>query len=328
MKLSNIFSNHMVLQANKPVRIFGQGDKSVKIDFAGNVFSTDSVDGKWEVILPAMSYGGPYTMRICDDEEIYEITDVMVGEVLLCAGQSNMQFTMSNENSYEINENPSLRIYVSDRIEAYEGIKSKDGWTCCDKKSFPYWSALGYRLAEKINKDKGCAVGIVGCYQGASNIQSWLPKEIAEKPQFFVKAEDAHLDYSFETYSLWNKSGKLFEHTFLPIVPYTFSSVIWYQGESNTSVAEGKIYKEMLIELINAWRLNLKDDTLPFVVVQICDLDERNDDGWHSVQNAQAEAVSCVKYAKLVTSSDVCEHFDIHPQHKERLAEKIFKVLF
>ena len=327
MHLPKIFCDHMVLQANKPIRIFGQAKGRVEISFAGDSFITQTTGCKWEILLPAMSYGGPYEMRIRADGEEKCIKDIMIGEVILCAGQSNMQFTLANEETYEAMENSALRIFVSDRIEAHEGIKSKDGWVCCEADTVKYWTAIGYHLAKMLYKARGVAVGIVGCYQGASNIQSWLPKEIALEKRFHVEAEEAHIDYRSELYKDWNQPGKLFEHTFLPIAPYALSTVIWYQGESNTSLVEGKIYKDMLAELVKAWRKYLKNESLPFIIIQLCDLDERNDEGWRVIQRAQAEAVECIEYTKLVTSSDVCEHFDIHPQHKERLAEKIFKVL-
>jgi sialate O-acetylesterase len=317
----------MVLQANKPIRIFGKANGDVKIYFAGNKFETQSTAGKWEIVLPSMSYGGPYEMLICADGEEKRIRDVMVGEVLLCAGQSNMQFTLAGEESYDKTENTALRIFVCERIEAYEGIKNKDGWVCCEPNTVKYWTALGYHLASMLYKARGVAVGIIGCYQGASNIQTWLPNEIALEERFYVDPLQAHPDYRFELYKKWNQPGKLFEYAFLPIVPYSVSQVVWYQGESNTSLVESKIYKDMLVELVSAWRTALKDERLPFIIVQICDFDERDDEAWHAIQLAQKDAVEDIKYAKLVTTSDVCEHFDIHPQHKEKVAEKILKSL-
>ena len=103
--------------------------------------------------------------------------------------------------------------------------------------------------------------------------------------------------------------------------------MIWYQGESNTTVAEGKVYTQLLAGLIKSWREDLKDLELPFVIVEICDYDPRNDDGWRAIQQCQQEVVKVVKNVKTVTSKDVCEHFEIHLSNKEKLAEKIVDVL-
>ena len=103
--------------------------------------------------------------------------------------------------------------------------------------------------------------------------------------------------------------------------------IIWYQGESNTTIPESKVYTELLIRLISSWREDLKDIELPFIVVEICDFDGRNDDGWRAIQYCQQEIVNYCKNVKTVTSKDVCESENIHPANKEKLAEKISTAL-
>lgn len=142
--------------------------------------------------------------------------------------------------------------------------------------------------------------------------------------------EKLHADYSAPQYSLWNKDGALYEKTFLPIVPFTFKSVIWYQGESDTTIDEGKIYKELLKRMILCWRKDLRDEKLPFVIVEICDYDDRNDDGWRIIQQKQRECAKETDGTIYVQSSDVCNHENIHPARKiclaNRIAEELLKV--
>ena len=327
MHLPKIFCDRMVLQANKPTRVFGEANGLVEIFFLGERYAVNA-QGAWEIILPSYPYGGPYEMTIAAEGEKVRFIDVMIGEVILCAGQSNLQFTLENEDEWEHTENSALRTFVSERLEEYVGIKSDDGWVSFEGENRKYWSSLGYHLAKLIHQEWGVAVGIVGCWQGASNIQSWLPKSIALQPRFQVNEKEACSDYRSKWYQAWNQPGKLFEKAFLPIAPYTFVATVWYQGESNTSIVEGKIYADMLTELVFAWRKNLKDESLPFKIVQICDFDTRNDEGWRGIQRAQIEAIKGLKFAELITSSDVCEHLDIHPKHKDKLAKKIYMSIY
>ncbi len=94
MELNPIFSSHMVLQAGKPVRIFGTGDGHISVGFCGDIADADSTEGKWLVELPAREYGGPYEMKINLGNDVIKLDDIYIGEVYLLAGQSNMQFKL------------------------------------------------------------------------------------------------------------------------------------------------------------------------------------------------------------------------------------------
>ena len=136
-----------------------------------------------------------------------------------------------------------------------------------------------------------------------------------------------HGDKTDRLYSQWNGDTALYKKTFLPIVPFAFNTIIWYQGESNTSIAEGKVYTELLSRMIDAWREDLLDNDLPFVIIEISDFDVRNDDGWKAIQRSQQEIQYIKSNVKTVTSKDVCESWQIHPGNKEKLAKKIVNVL-
>ena len=327
MELAKIFSNHMVFQAEKPMRFFGTGKGEIEICFEGKCYQNNFDTERWVFELPAHAYGGPFEISISLAWETTVLKDIWFGDLFLCAGQSNVQFLVKEEKNKQIqNCNPLLRYFVSDRVENYEGFKSKDGWQVCKENGVGGWSALGYHIAEKYAKKKGVPVGVVGCFQGASVIRSWLPERVLDE-SVFVELEKRHGDSVAESWSAWNKDCVLYERTFSPLIPFAFKSVVWYQGESDTTVDESRVYTELLARLIGSWREDLRDHDLPFVVVEICDYDTRNDDGWHAIQRCQQEVVNCVKGVTTVTSKDVCEHFDIHPSDKEALAEKIVQVL-
>ena len=316
----------MILQAEKPVRFFGEGAGVIVISFQDQSYKK-SVDGQWVVEIPAQPYGGPMdvTIHLNGDKKI--LKDVAFGDVYLCAGQSNMQFTIDEEvDTTPIMDDEKIRYFVTDRVESYEGLKSIDGWKVCKANEVGGWSALGLHIAQNMRRKKDVYVGIVGCFQGASVIQSWMPERKLDD-SVDVPTGARHGDRTDRLYSQWNGDSVLYKYTFLPIVPFSFNSVIWYQGESNTSVEEGKVYTELLSRMIDAWREDLLDKDLPFVIIEICDFDVRNEDGWRAIQTCQ-QAIQGIKVnVKTVTSKDVCESWQIHPGNKEKLANKIAKVL-
>ncbi len=331
MKLHKIFTDNAVLAANKPLRIFGEGQGIVTVTFDTQVQQTEAKDGKWCVLFPPMNYGGPYTLTISSCGETQTRSNIYLGDVFLVAGQSNMQFKMNAstcpENAYV--ENSALRLYTVDRLEEGEPHKSDDGWVVCKKDEIKNWTALGYLVGNHISQEKHVAVGIIACYQGASIIESWLPAGIVEKEIGGLNPEDKHPDHHCDAYRVWNRDGTLYEKAFQTIVPYSVSGVVWYQGESDTSAAEGAIYDKELCLLIDTWRKDLSDENLPFVIVSLADLDDETIDlvGWKAVQEAQRKVSTLRSGVTTVAAADVCERDDIHPPTKDKLARRIADAL-
>lgn len=326
--LNPIFSNNLVLQANKPVRIFGTGTGHITVSIAGMTKSVVSDASDWVIEFDPVDYGGPYVLSAELNGEKKEVTNVCFGDVILVAGQSNMQFKLSEssypENRYEDNEKTNL--FVIDRLEKNEPYSSSDGWTQCRRENAGNWSALGYHIAQNLNKASGHTVGIIACYQGASVIQSWIKEEYLYDCGLHIPYEDRRGDAVCEEYSSWNGDGVLYREMFLSIVPFSLKAVVWYQGESNVFGYDGckDFYLKLLKALISLWRKDLCDEALPFVVVQIADFDFTSPDShWHDVQQAQLELPNEVPYTSTVVCRDICESDCIHPPTKDALGKRI-----
>lgn len=325
MKLNNIFTSNMVFASRLPIRIYGTGSGSAEITFAGQTKTVVSNKEEWLVEFPPMEYGGPYDLVFDSKDGIVVLNDIYVGEVYLFAGQSNMQFKMK-ESSYDTSlyeTNEKLRLFSTDRIEKTDFYASKDGWVKCEKEKIGEWSAIGYLTGKEIAESKNIAVGVITCYQGASVIESWVPKGIFEKNGINIPLSQKHLDHSIEQWLEWNEDGTLYSYAFSQVVPFSVSAVVWYQGESDTSLEEAKVYNKELSILIDTWRKDFNNNCLPFVIVQIADYDDRNDEAWKTVQNAQYEIQHILPNIKTVISSDVCESDDIHPPTKDKLSKRI-----
>jgi sialate O-acetylesterase len=327
MNLSAIFSDNMVFAANKPARIFGEGVGEVKIEFLGNEYFGYGHLGKCEVALPECDYGGPYEIAVTMGDEVRVLKNIYFGEVILCAGQSNIEWrVMSESDPGELTDLPLLRIWMPETTNSYSALGCKNGWQICTAENTPHFTALGYHLAKEISEKKGCAVGIIGCYHGATMLSSFLRRELAVRADIYVPDEQKFRDKI--EYPTFNYEGKMHEVCFSKIAPFAVSAVVWYQGETNTASAEAKIYGRQLEVLIHSWREELRDYALPFAIVQIHDYTPRLSEEWKRVQSEQARVALRVPNASLVVSRDICETTEIHPKNKTLLAKRAYTAIY
>lgn len=329
MKLNSIFTSHMVLAKGLPIRIYGEGSGTVQVRFCGYQKTITSHEQKWLVEFPPMEYGGPYSMEVIFEDKTIVLEDIYIGEVILFAGQSNVQFKMeeSNTPTEQYQSNCKLRLFSTDRIEKTDYFTASDGWVVCQKEQVAHWSALAYLAGNEISRKKDIAVGVIACYQGASVIESWVPKGTFEDRNIHIPLDKKHPDHVCEAFGQWNGDGVLYTYALSQVVPFSLSAVVWYQGESDTSEEEGRVYSDQLAVLIDVWRKDFYRDNLPFVVVQIADYRDRSDAGWALIQKAQMDIQTKMPYVKTVVSADVCETNDIHPPTKTKLARRISSVL-
>ena len=323
--LNPIFANGMVMQAGKSVRVFGKGEGGVTVEFLGKTKNA-LAKGEWLIEFEPQNYGGPFTMSIILDGEKRIIDDIYFGDVYLLGGQSNMQFKMweRREPSDVYEGNESVRLFTVDRMEenTEERWGANDGWVTLTKENAKDFSAIGYYVSSELAKN-GHRVGLIACYQGASVIQSWLKKEVAQRPE--LQVENKFADH--EWFPIWNGDGVLYDFMLSKIIPYSISSVLWYQGESNASIDEARIYLRFLDALTSSWREDFMDEDLEFIIIQLADYIERNTEGWHLVQEAQMKAQDELKNVKTVVCRDVCENDDIHPRSKKELSLRVVNAL-
>ncbi len=321
--LNSIFASNMIMQANAPVRFFGDGTGTVEITFNGNKKSTVS-DGRWLIEFEPISYGGPYNVTVSLDGIFMTLKDIYFGDVILLGGQSNMQFKLweSSEPKENYKSNDNVRLFTVDRMEDGEHFSSRDGWVPLTTPIAPHFSAIGYYVATMLAKSDR-KIGLIACYQGASVIQSWMPRDVALVPEFEI--ENRFADH--EWFPIWNDDGVLWENMMEKILPFSISSVLWYQGESNASVAEADIYLNMLRALIMSWRREFKNDNLRFVVIQLADHLDRAGYAWEKIQAEQLRAQDEIPLVNTVICRDVCDNIDIHPKEKDILSQRIANIL-
>lgn len=324
LSLNEFFTDNAVLPHGKPLRIYGEAEGEVEVTLGGSSVKTRA-HGDWCVTLPPMECGGPYTLTVKCGDESETRENILIGEVILILGQSNIQFKLREtaDSPDTFITNGAVRLFTVDRPEAGEHFKTADGWVTLNKETAGEWSALGYYIADEITRTAGIAVGLIACYQGASMIQSWLPEEVAGREGLYVDTKLRHGDYT--DFPIWNGDGFLYNTMLSRVIPYPINRAVYYQGESNTTEEEGRVYAELLEALIDTIRNGVSDGQLPVTVVQIADLDARNDEGWRAIQRAQLKVTHLTENVRTVISADISETDNIHPPTKRPLAMRIVK---
>lgn len=197
VKLPHIFSSHMVLQRNKPVTIWGWADKGEKITIRFNgqqqKVKADR-SGNWQVVFPALPAGGPYELQIMGRNEI-KLEDILVGDVFICSGQSNMEWVVKNTNDaareIKVATHPMIRLFTAPRATSYFPAKDLAGgdWKVCSPATVGDFSAVAYFYGRKLQTDLDIPIGLVSTNWGGTNIQAWTSWDIMGKKANYQQAD-------------------------------------------------------------------------------------------------------------------------------------------
>lgn len=330
-KLASIFRDHAVIQAGDRIRLFGtleEGERLPDVTLDGEKAEIKEYPYKkamWYGDYTGRKAGGPFKLFVKVNGENTELDDVYFGDVFLFAGQSNVQLKMADVNTPESEYENDIMLRTFNVNRPKDGgywQTEDDGWRVCKKEDVAEWSALCYLAGEFYRKDHPeTPVGVVNCSSGASVIQSWMAPDILSEPKYYVPKEELFIDHTFPDFAERNAPSALYGKMLLKVAPFGYRSVMWYQGESNTSEAEGKIYTDLLDGFIKGARRAMMNGCVPFTVVQIADT--RTVPGWLLVQKAQEKAPEVIENTVLVRSGDISEKEMIHPVTKGPLAKRI-----
>jgi sialate O-acetylesterase len=275
--LPKVLGNNMVLQRNAPVPVWGTaqpGEKvTVKFNKQTKAAVTD-VSGKWLIRLdPMQASAKPATLVISGTNTI-KLENILVGEVWLCSGQSNMAYEMrknskvkkpdtSTANSpvdeLECAHNPQIRIFLTTQKNLLKPDSIHSGWSVAEDSALRAFSAAGYFFAKNLQHDLKVPVGIISSAVSGSRIEPWAPQEAFDVIPYF-KANNIKIE---------SDPGKFYAKMIEPVAPFALKGFLWYQGESNCFLGETISYTYKMEALINNWRKVWGDKTLPFYYVQI-----------------------------------------------------------
>ena len=213
LKFAPIFSDHMVLQREKEVALWGECDgEEVTVSLNGRRTSEKVVEGNFMAKLPPMPAGGPYRLEVTDGRDAIALEDVMVGEVWLAGGQSNMELELQNsfqgDRELEGIAGEQVRYYQVPKKaffgEEFDREEASSAWALSGKDSAKAWSAVAYYYAKEISRKLGITVGIIGCNWGGTSASAWMSREKlmeSGKTDSYVKEYDAIVENQvFEEY--------------------------------------------------------------------------------------------------------------------------------
>jgi sialate O-acetylesterase len=308
VKLPSVVGDHMVLQRDKPLPIWGWADPSeeVTVEFGGSKVSTKADNkGNWKVTLPAMKANAtPQTLTVSGKNKI-ELKDVLLGEVWVGSGQSNMEMSLQStqgaKEAIASANHPRIRLFHPRRVTANERLRDVPvvdvpiTWKVCTPQTVPNFSAVLYYFGLKLHKTLGVPVGLINSSWGGSPIQPWTIKG--------------------------NQSGGMYNGMISPLLPFAVRGVIWYQGESN--MREGMKYRDHMEALIVGWRRAWGQD-LPFGFVQIAPWSGYGKDNkLPELWEAQAASLKIPGTGMVVTTDLVDDIKDIHPRNKKDVGDRL-----
>ena len=356
LRLASVFSDNMVLQRNVAVPVWGWADPgdSITVSFLDQKKTAKAgADGKWTVKLDKLTAGGPHDLTVTGKTAV-SFKNVLVGEVWICSGQSNMEWALANtidaQAAIDASKNPMLRIYTVKKNRASQPLDTCEGqWTEASPEISPRFSAVGYHFGRHLQKELNVPVGLIHTSWGGTPIEVWMSKAVMEAdPDMKAGMEEyaKRLEQWQETLKKWEaqaaeakKAGKeaprrpnqpwesasLYNAMVAPLVPYAVNGAIWYQGESNAGNA--KLYRKQMPAMISQWRKDFDCGEWPFVQVSLANFMARKaepaDSSWAELREAQAMATTALPKVGVAMAIDIGEEKDIHPRNKKDVGERL-----
>ncbi|MEA4935163.1 MAG: sialate O-acetylesterase [Paludibacter sp.] len=331
IQLPKVFDNKMVLQRNKKVPVWGTANpaKELRLSFNGQqkTVTTDAA-GNWKITLDEMTAGGAYEMEIICDKDTVTLTDVLVGDVYLAGGQSNMAFRVASltaearaELAQDI-EYLNIRYYDVARVVSGSVLlnESDRPWTLCTNNRIDEWSAVATYFARQIHKEEGVPVGIIGCNHGGSTADAWISPAAYADDAALNAAKVAPYTTILQYYC---NPSTLYEAMLKKVMGYQLNGFIWYQGEANAKIA--KQYETIFSGLIKDWRTIWNDQNLPFIFAQLSSYkptDDPEGTDWALLREAQLKTAQKLNNVAMVVTADVGELNDIHPKNKKTVGAR------
>ncbi len=354
LTMPQVFGDHMVLQSGQSVPVWGWAGpgETVTVSFASQKKqATAANDGRWEVQLDPLTISAQPAELTVTGAESVTIKDVLVGEVWLCSGQSNMQKplgtwrgqpipTVNYEQELAAAKYPIIRLMKVKRSDSEKPANDFEtrsrpgedypwkGWVACSPESLDEskFSAVGYYFARKLFQELKVPIGMIEASAGGTHIEAWTPAAgFADDPTLadFVKAAvTPKVKFRGTTIST------LYNGMIHPMVPFSLRGVLWYQGESNLIEGDGAIYANKMTTLIKSWRAVWKRE-LPFYFVQLPPLiysartnPSHTPTDLPLFREAQETALELPSTGMVVTT-DVGDLKNMHPPRKKEVGERL-----
>ena len=334
--LPKIFSDHMVLQRNSEVPVWGTaapGEKlKIKLDQV-EYTATATGDGNWSTNVRTGDAGGPFELSISSVDSDLKVgfTNVMIGDVWICSGQSNMEWPVSKalnpdteiEKAKNFTNVRFFSIEKSSTPSPLDDFGVVSPWAVCSPDSVADFSAVGYFFGREISKSvDDLPIGLIDASWGGTRCEAWASREALEaNPKLTPLLE--HWDGQKEMVTSPNHPANIYNAMISPMTRFPVRGFIWYQGEAN--VGRGDQYRELFPTLINDWRAQFRSKNLPFYFAQLAPYNYKGhgDSDLSELWDAQLYTVKNTPNTGMAVTTDIGNFDDIHPRNKQEVGRRL-----
>ena len=327
VSLPNIFGDNMVLQRNSEVKIWGWASPKEEIKLVSSWNNqeykvTANNQAQWELKIKTPEAGGPFTISIKGYNEVV-LKNILIGEVWVCSGQSNMEMSVSwgidnGEEEAKNAANPNIRFFTVPKLTATTPQNNLLGnWTESTPETMKYFSAVGYFFAKRLREDlKNVPIGLISSNWGGTPAEIWMPEEVIQNDLLLLENAKKLNEQEYGP----RQPGRAYNAMIYPFVGFKIAGTLWYQGESNVG---STVYDKTLSALITSWRKAWQDD-FPFYYVQIAPYKTgTNNFSNVTLRDSQRKLLKEVSNTGMVVISDVSDTIDIHPKDKKSVGIRL-----
>ena len=329
LRLPSIIGDHMVLQENSNVKIWGWAEPNKEVliipSWSQDTVRTKSTgDTKWlaSIQTPAAD-NRTYTLTVQTQQRKIEVKDILVGQVWLCGGQSNMNYSAAQgitdmQEELQKPMNPTIRLFTVTRNSSPWYQEECEGkWQVCNAKSALWFSAVGYFFGKTLSEALSQPVGLINASWGGSPVETWTPaSSMSKEPALkgmWTKNRKSKSPYNYTIGSMYNAMIH-------PITNFALAGIVWYQGEANVGHTS---YADAFSLLIDSWRTRFGRD-LPFYFVQIAPYKYKHPNSGAEIREQQARVAASKDRTGMVVVSDLVENVgDIHPRRKQEVGRRL-----
>ncbi len=327
IRLPHVIGDHMVLQRNTETKLWGWSDPGEKIivvtSWNKKTYEiTGSSLAKWQVSISTPKAGGPYEISITGSSNQIVIRDIMIGEVWVCSGQSNMEwnairgFDNAQEEVSKANYSDIRLFQIPKVTSTYPQDDCPGSWQVCSPESMRTFSAVGYFFGRELYNNLNIPIGLINTSWGGTPAEVWTPENVILDDSEFKASKE-----KVSTTAFWPRNpGVLYNAMIHPIQYYGIQGAIWYQGESNT--ANPFTYRRLFPAMIESWRKSWNHD-FSFYYVQIAPFNYQTPIVGALVREAQLMAMETVPKSGMVVISDIGDLYDIHPRNKQDVGKRL-----
>ena len=340
VRLPALLADHMVLQQQSDVKIWGtagEGSKvTVKPSWTAGSYTTGASksDGSWAVSIPTPAATTiPQSIAVSDADGEIKINDILIGEVWYCSGQSNMEMPMRGYNHQPVDggldailsarpDTPIRMFTVGKGVSSVPLDTCEGHWGTHTPEEVAECSATAYYFADFLSKSlDGTPVGVIISVWGGTTVQPWLSKDTAAEAGLDLSGTDTPVDR--RTPDVLLMPSVLYNSMAAPVLPYTIKGMLWYQGESNCPAPTE--YERLMPRYVQCMRDGFGREDLPFYYVQIAPYGGYTEpaDSVATLRLAQSRLMDQVDNTGMVVTLDIGNRLCIHPRDKQSVGKRL-----